>query len=86
MNVDIKERLCSHIHIDMFYFLLFMEDPDMYRRTPRRKCSVKLCPLPDSLPPSPQLTVAREQAVLGEYATATVYYDGVLAQIRRHVR
>lgn len=33
-----------------------------------------------------QLTIAREQAVLGEYATATVYYDGVLAQIQRHTR
>ena len=39
--------------------------------------------------PSPfclQLTIAREQAVLGEYATASVYYDGVLAQIQKHAR
>lgn len=30
-----------------------------------------------------QLSVAREQALLGEYSTALVYYDGVVAQINR---
>lgn len=33
-----------------------------------------------------QLGVAREQALLGEYSTALVYYDGVLAQLNRSVQ
>lgn len=32
-----------------------------------------------------QLSVAREQAVLGEYESALVYYDGVVAQINKYV-
>ncbi len=32
-----------------------------------------------------QLSVARESALQGEYATASVYYEGVSAQITRCV-
>ena len=31
----------------------------------------------------PQLTTAREHALLGEYPSAMVYYEGVLAQITK---
>lgn len=33
-----------------------------------------------------QLGVAREQALLGEYSAALVYYDGVVAQLNRPVQ
>lgn len=31
-----------------------------------------------------QVTMARESAMLGEYATALVYFEGVLDQLGRH--
>ncbi|CAG9461115.1 unnamed protein product [Pedinophyceae sp. YPF-701] len=33
-----------------------------------------------------QLTIARESAVLGDYAGALVYFDGVLALLNKHIR